>query len=117
VIARRSELGLTEQQLANRMSTSHSAVSRIESGHYPSKPDTLRRLAHALELRFVMGFESGPANKPKRQLVAPGRRQGMGLLCHRLGWGTRIICRGTPRRLGCARGGAPGGGRATRAPS
>ena len=45
-------------------------LSRIESGQHPSKPDTLRRLAHALELRFVMGFESGPPEKPVRQLIA-----------------------------------------------
>lgn len=70
VIARRGELGLTQQQLAQRMGTSHSAISRIESGQHPSKPDTLRRLAHALELRFVIGFESGPAEKPVRQLVS-----------------------------------------------
>ena len=70
VIARRTALGLTQRELADRMGTSHSAISRIESGQYPATPDTLRRLAHALGERFVMGFESGPAEAPTRDLVA-----------------------------------------------
>lgn len=70
VIARRTALGLTQRELAERMGTSHSAISRIESGQYPATPDTLRRLAHALGERFVMGFERGPADTPTRDLVA-----------------------------------------------
>jgi ribosome-binding protein aMBF1 (putative translation factor) len=69
IIKHRLALGLTQQQLAERMGTSHSAVSRMESGQHPTKPETLRRLAHALELRFVMGFESGPADHPIHELV------------------------------------------------
>ena len=69
IIKHRLALGLTQQALAQRMGTSHSAVSRMESGQHPTKPETLRRLAHALELRFVMGFESGPADRPVRELV------------------------------------------------
>jgi hypothetical protein len=30
---------------------------------------TLQRLAAALEMRFVMGFEHGPAENPVRELV------------------------------------------------
>ncbi len=64
------ELGLTQQELAERMSTSHSAISRIESGQHKTSVDTLRRLAEALGLRFVVGFEGGTAEKPVRELVA-----------------------------------------------
>src|SRR3990172_12474072 len=47
VIMRRAELGLTQEQLAERMGTSHSAISRIESGqHRPSVP-TPERLGRA----------------------------------------------------------------------
>jgi transcriptional regulator with XRE-family HTH domain len=63
-------LDLTQQGLAERMGTSHSAISRIESGRHKTSVETLRRLADALELRFVIGFESGSADRPVRELVA-----------------------------------------------
>jgi len=71
VIRRRMELGLTQEDLSKRMGTSHSAISRIESGQHGTSVRTLQRLAAALEMRFVMGFEHGPAEKPVRELV-PG---------------------------------------------
>jgi ribosome-binding protein aMBF1 (putative translation factor) len=70
IIKHRLALGLTQQELAERMGTSHSAISRMESGQHATKPETLRRLAHALEMRFVMGFESGPTDHPTRELIA-----------------------------------------------
>ncbi|MGH3042600.1 MAG: helix-turn-helix domain-containing protein [Gaiellaceae bacterium] len=69
VIGRRTGLGLTQEQLAERMGTSHSAISRIESGQHRPSVATLQRLAEALEARFVMGFESGPPERPVRELV------------------------------------------------
>ncbi len=71
VIMRRAELGLTQEQLADRMGTSHSAISRIESGQHRTSVATLERLAQALEVRFVMGFETGPVEAPVRELVSP----------------------------------------------
>lgn len=53
VIMRRAELGLTQQGLAERVGTSHSAISRIESGQHRTSVATLERLAQALEARFV----------------------------------------------------------------
>jgi ribosome-binding protein aMBF1 (putative translation factor) len=70
VIMRRDELGLTQEQLAKRMGTSHSAISRIESGQHRTSVATLERLAQALDVRFVMGFETGPAEAPVRELVS-----------------------------------------------
>jgi ribosome-binding protein aMBF1 (putative translation factor) len=70
VIRRRMELGLTQGKLAERMGTSHSAISRIESGQHSTSVQTLQRLAAALEMRFVMGFEHGPAEEPVRELVS-----------------------------------------------
>jgi ribosome-binding protein aMBF1 (putative translation factor) len=69
VIRRRMDLELTQEQLATRMGTSHSAISRIESGQHSTSVQTLQRLAAALEMRFVMGFEHGPTDNPVRQLV------------------------------------------------
>jgi ribosome-binding protein aMBF1 (putative translation factor) len=70
VIKHRMTLGLTQAALAERMGTSHSAISRIESGQHPTTVATLQRLAEALDLWFVVGFESGPKKKPVRELVA-----------------------------------------------
>ena len=70
VILRRGELGLTQEPLAQRMGTSHSAISRIERGQHSTSVATLQRLAVALEVRFVMGFESGPPEEPIRELVS-----------------------------------------------
>ena len=70
VIMRRGELGLTQEQLAKRMDTSHSAISRIESGQHRTSVATLERLAQALEVRFVIGFESGPREAPIRELIS-----------------------------------------------
>jgi ribosome-binding protein aMBF1 (putative translation factor) len=70
VIMRRAELGLTQEQVAERMGTSHSAISRIESGQHRTSVATLERLAQALEVRFVIGFETGPVEAPVRELVS-----------------------------------------------
>ena len=78
VIRRRIDLELTQEQLATRMGTSHSAISRIESGQHGTSVQTLQRLAAALEMRFVMGFEHGPADNPVRELVADARRASEG---------------------------------------
>jgi ribosome-binding protein aMBF1 (putative translation factor) len=69
VIKHRAALGLSQEELADRMGTSYSAVSRIESGRHRTSVETLRRLAHALDLRLVVGFESGPPERPTRELV------------------------------------------------
>jgi ribosome-binding protein aMBF1 (putative translation factor) len=69
VIRRRMDLKLTQEELAERMGTSHSAISRIESGQHSTSVQTLQRLAAALEMRFVVGFEHGPVDKPVRELV------------------------------------------------
>lgn len=56
VIRRRGQLGLSQAELAQRMGTSHSAISRIESGQHATTVQTLRRLAGALETNLVVGF-------------------------------------------------------------
>jgi ribosome-binding protein aMBF1 (putative translation factor) len=64
VIRRRGRLGISQVELAKRMETSHSAVSRIESGQHPTTVETLRRLARALETQLVLGFadDAGPSD-------------------------------------------------------
>jgi ribosome-binding protein aMBF1 (putative translation factor) len=69
VIVRRAALGISQEQLAKRMHTTASAISRIESGHHATNARTLMRLAEALDARAVLGFEYGPPTRPRRQLV------------------------------------------------
>lgn len=69
VIMRRAKLGLTQEELAARMGTTASAISRIESGQHATTARTLKKLAEALDARPVLGFEFGPKAKPKRELV------------------------------------------------
>jgi ribosome-binding protein aMBF1 (putative translation factor) len=74
VIRKRMQLGLTQQELAKRMGTSHSVVSRLESGQHRFGFATMRKLAEALDTHLVYGFQDeAPDLKsnrtPKRELV------------------------------------------------
>ena len=63
--------GLSQEKLAELVGTSHSQISRIESGRHCTSLDTLPRIAHALDLRMVLGFESTTSSgRAKRDLVA-----------------------------------------------
>jgi transcriptional regulator with XRE-family HTH domain len=66
----RAELGISQKELAERVGTSHSAISRVESGRHQTSVATLQRIANGLGVRLVMGFESGPTDKPRRQLIS-----------------------------------------------
>ena len=57
VILRRGELGLTQKDLAERVGTSHSAISRLESGRHRASIATLERVGEALGLRLVVSLE------------------------------------------------------------
>ena len=48
VILHRTRTGLTQEELATKMGTSVSAISRLESGFHVPSIDTLRKLAGAL---------------------------------------------------------------------
>ena len=69
VIMRRAALGLTQAELAARMGTTASAISRIESGQHATNAQTLKKLGDAFGGRAVLGFEFGPAEKPERELI------------------------------------------------
>src|SRR5680860_1231741 len=57
VILRRGELRLTQKELAERVGTSHSAISRLESGQHRASIATLERVSEALGLRLVVSLE------------------------------------------------------------
>ncbi len=69
VIMRRARLALSQQDLAERMGTTASVISRIESGQHRTSTETLRRLAEALEGHAVLGFDFGTARHPEQELV------------------------------------------------
>jgi ribosome-binding protein aMBF1 (putative translation factor) len=70
VIMRRARLGLSKQEVAERMATTASVVSRIESGQHRTSTETIRRLAQALDGQAIFGFDFGTPSKPERELVA-----------------------------------------------
>jgi len=57
VIQLRMKLKVTQQQLAQRMDTSPSTISRLESGQYVPSLATLTRVVEAGGMRLVLGFE------------------------------------------------------------
>jgi ribosome-binding protein aMBF1 (putative translation factor) len=69
VIMRRARLGLSQQDLAERMGTTASVISRIESGQHRTSTETLRRLAEALEGHALLGFDFGTIDQPAPELV------------------------------------------------
>ncbi len=71
LIKYRMDHGLTQKELAERVGTSHSQISRIESGRHRTNLETLLRIAHALDLKLLIGFE-GPmlGGEQERALVA-----------------------------------------------
>jgi DNA-binding XRE family transcriptional regulator len=71
LIRYRMDHDLTQQQLADLVGTSHSQISRIESGRHSTNVDTLLRIARALDLKLLIGFESAGDDGPSsRHLVS-----------------------------------------------
>jgi ribosome-binding protein aMBF1 (putative translation factor) len=71
VIKYRLDHGLTQKELADRIGTSHSAISRLESGQAAITLKTMKRIAEALGGRLVIGFELESSNKNRvRELIA-----------------------------------------------
>ena len=68
---RRYELDLTQQELARQVGTSHSYISKLESGeHIPTIP-VLNRILVALDEQLLIGIERKfPGQEPERE-VAP----------------------------------------------
>ena len=56
IIERRLESGLTQVELANRMGTKQSAISRFERGAYNPTISFLRRLASALDAELLISI-------------------------------------------------------------
>ncbi len=68
---RRYELELTQRQVAERAGTSHSFISKLESGtHVPTIP-VLTRILAVLDERLLIGIERDtPDGEPEREIAA-----------------------------------------------
>jgi len=67
---RRYELDLTQKEVADRAGTSHSFVSKVESGdHMPTIP-VLRRILAVLDEELLIGIERQvPDEEPEREIA------------------------------------------------
>ncbi len=56
IIAKRIEKGMTQSQLAKKMGTKQSAISRLEGGEYNPSLDFLKKLSKALDVKMKISF-------------------------------------------------------------
>ncbi len=71
LIKYRMQRGLSQRELADRVGTSFTQISRIESGRHKPNFETLLRIARALDLKMLVGFEQeADGKRPKRDLVS-----------------------------------------------
>ena len=84
----RKHRGMTQQQLAERLSTSQSAINRIEKGHQNLSLEMLARIGSALDSEIVaLGAGpthlrvTGPTTLSGSIAVKTSKNAGVGLLC------------------------------------
>jgi ribosome-binding protein aMBF1 (putative translation factor) len=69
VILFRTRQGISQAELAERLGTSYSAISRLESGQHATNVETLRRVAEALGLQLRIELEPIADNRESKRLV------------------------------------------------
>lgn len=67
---RRFELGLTQQAVATAAGTSHTAVSRLESGTHTPSLATLERIAAVLDEELLVCFQRTVDGEVERDFAA-----------------------------------------------
>ena len=72
VIHLRTRLGITQEELAKRVGTSYSQISRIESGRHEISHKTFRNVYRALGATPLVGYElpARPGQPAHRELIA-----------------------------------------------
>jgi len=70
-IKHRMDNGLTQKELAEKLGTSHSQVSRIENAQHGINVETLMRLVDALDLKIsiAQGRPTSSQRRKRRELV------------------------------------------------
>jgi transcriptional regulator with XRE-family HTH domain len=67
---RRFELSLTQQEVAAAAGTSHTAISRLESGTHTPNLATLQRIAAVLDEELLVCFQRTVAGEVEREFAA-----------------------------------------------
>ncbi len=67
VVQRRTALGMSQRELAQRVGTSEPAISRLESGRHGTNLRTLRQVFKALGGTLVVGYELPPSGRGRRR--------------------------------------------------
>lgn len=67
---RRFELGLTQQEVATAAGTSHSAISRLESGTHTPSLATLQKIATVLDEELIVCFQRTVDGEVERDFAA-----------------------------------------------
>ena len=67
---RRFELGLTQEQVAEAAGTSHTAISRLESGTHLPQLSTLRRIVAVLDEELLLCFQRIEDGELEREFAA-----------------------------------------------
>lgn len=67
---RRFELGLTQQEVADAAGTSHTAISRLESGTHTPSLTTLQKIAAVLDEELLICFQSTMDGEVEREFAA-----------------------------------------------
>ena len=71
VRALREAEGLSQSELARRIGSTQPAIARLEAGGVAPSIDTLQRIANALGLELVVGFQ--PSDRPSPQAPRKAR--------------------------------------------
>jgi len=69
-IGARARANLTQEQLAARMKTTRTVISRLESGRMKPSTRTLEKFARATGHRLKITFEPAEARRPRRRTAA-----------------------------------------------
>lgn len=67
---RRFELGLTQQEVATAVGTSHTAISRLESGTHTPSLATLQKIAAVLDEELLVCFQRTVEGEVERDFAA-----------------------------------------------
>ncbi|MGI8506494.1 MAG: helix-turn-helix domain-containing protein, partial [Solirubrobacteraceae bacterium] len=67
---RRFELGLTQQEVATAAGTSHTAISRLESGTHTPNLATLQKIAEVLDEELLVCFQRTIDGEVERDFAA-----------------------------------------------
>ena len=67
---RRFELGLTQLEVATAAGTSHTAISRLESGAHTPNLETLRKIASVLDEELLVCFQRNVDGEIERDFAA-----------------------------------------------